>query len=125
MARAGLTDLMGPRWVLEELDGTKMPGSDQEAPFMILSEGEGGRVNGFAGCNRFFGAVEVDLEEGRMSFHQIGSTRMMCPEMEVEVRFLRALERLDRFRLEAGLLKLYQDDRVRMVFRAQADEDAP
>ena len=51
------------------------------------------RVYGNAGCNRMTGSFEIDsLHPGKIQFGQIGTTRMMCPDMETESKVLQALD---------------------------------
>ncbi len=45
-----------------------------------------GKIYGFGGCNRFFGNIQ--LEDGQISFNQVGSTEMACPGLELETKFL-------------------------------------
>ena len=53
--------------------------------------GEGRRVQGFGGCNRFAGGYELDGK--RLKFKQMASTMMACKEgMEQEAAFHKALE---------------------------------
>ncbi|XGA79133.1 META domain-containing protein [Halomonas sp. CH40] len=49
-----------------------------ERPYFEI--GSDGSVNGFDGCNRFFGQVELG-ENQRIEFKQMASTRMACPNM--------------------------------------------
>ena len=45
-----------------------------------------------AGCNRMTGTFEADsLQPGKISFGQVGATRMMCPDMDTENKVLQAL----------------------------------
>jgi len=69
------------------------------------------RVNGFAGCNRFFG--QYVLDGTKLSFSALGSTMMACPEgMDTELAFLRALNETDRMELDNLSLLLYSTDRL-------------
>jgi heat shock protein HslJ len=53
--------------------------------------GEGRRVQGFGGCNRFAGGYELDGK--RLQFKQMAGTMMACKEgMEQEATFQKALE---------------------------------
>lgn len=63
-------------WKLIEVSGEPASlGAGQKELNMILV-GEGSRVKGFAGCNRFSGGYTI--KEDRIQFSQMASTRMAC-----------------------------------------------
>ena len=56
------------------------------------------RIYGNSGCNRMMGSFEADsLKPGTLKFGQIGSTRMMCPDMKTEQMVLGALDKVTSF----------------------------
>lgn len=58
----------------------------------------GKRMYGYSGCNRMMGSLEIDsVNPGSLKLGQIGSTRMMCPDMETERRVLDALDKVVSF----------------------------
>lgn len=72
------------------------------------TEGEAERAAGFAGCNRWFGAV-TRSDAGAVSLSAIGATRMACMEgdtMQREAAFLEQLGRVTAVREDAGALVL-------------------
>lgn len=62
-------------WVLEKIDGVALPAEKGQAPDLEI--GEHLRANGSAGCNRYFGQVEVQGTQLRIK--QMASTMMFCP----------------------------------------------
>ncbi len=62
-------------WVLEKIDGVPLPTEKGQAPDLEI--GEHLRANGSAGCNRYFGQVEVQGTQLRIK--QMASTMMFCP----------------------------------------------
>jgi len=103
-------------WKLIELDGQPaVPGAGGHELHMVLT-GEGSRVRGFSGCNRFTGGYQSN--SGKLTFTQLASTRMACMEgMELEQRFLDALGRTTRFSIQGDTLALYSgDDQPAMRF---------
>ena len=67
---------------------------------------EGMRVQGFGGCNRFFGGYE--LEAQKLRFLKMGMTRMACPDgMDQEQAFLKALESTVGWNIRGERLELY------------------
>lgn len=56
------------------------------------------RLYGCAGCNRIMGAVNADKgKAGRLSFGQVGSTRMACNDMATEQAVLEALGKVEGY----------------------------
>ena len=86
--------LEGPTWQLLEIAGvTESPPSEASVP-ITLSFSEDGRMNGSAGCNRYFG--EYRTTDGTLDLSQVGVTRMACDAslMDREDEYLDALERV-------------------------------
>lgn len=98
-------------WKLIELRGRPVPKLERE-PHLIL-KAEGGRVNGFGGCNGFTGSYELDEAVSRIRFGQVASTMMACPSgMEVEKAFHEVLRIVDNYSLNGDRLTL---NRARMA----------
>lgn len=56
-----------------------------------------GKIHGNTGCNILNGSLELDLETANsISFQDLITTRMACPNPEYETRFIVALEEADR-----------------------------
>jgi heat shock protein HslJ len=70
-------------------------------------------VSGNAGCNRVSGSFTVNGDEFR--FGNLASTKMACPGYD-ESLYLEALNRVNRFRLNADQLSLFQDSTLLMTF---------
>jgi len=94
-------------WVLEEMEGKKVDrekdfnGSD--LPYMELYTNEN-RFSGFSGCNRMTGSLYFEWDVLR--FGQVASTRMACPNMEQEGKFLEALQSVTQYAMENNRLYL-------------------
>jgi len=75
-----------------------------------LSFPEPGQVAGLGSCNRFSGTVTIDQD--RMRFGPLAATKMACPEaiMDQERRYLAALGRATRFRIDEPFLYVYTTD---------------
>lgn len=103
---AGRAALAGSSWVVRAIDGASV---GAPRPPTMAFDGKG-RVSGWSGCNRFFGAYKA--RDGRISFSQLGATQMACagPGAEVEGRFLQALGQVRRYAAEGGGLTLKRDD---------------
>jgi putative lipoprotein len=96
-------------WKLIELGGqAAVVGAGGRELHLVLT-GEGSRVHGFSGCNRFTGSYR--RTDGQLGFTQLASTRMACMEgMEQEQRFLDALGRTSRFTIRGDQLTLDSAD---------------
>ncbi len=84
-------------WKLTELNGQSIapPAEGQREAHFILKTAEN-RVTGNSGCNTLSSTYK--LEEGsHISFTPVISTRMACPQMDVEQRFFIALEKADHY----------------------------
>ncbi|WP_455674228.1 META domain-containing protein [Phocaeicola sp.] len=89
-----LSSLNG-EWNITEVDGQKI--SAGKAPFIGFDVAQK-RIYGNSGCNRMMGTFEADsLKPGVLSFGQIGSTRMMCPDMKTEQSVLGALGKVKSY----------------------------
>ncbi|MEL6885584.1 MAG: DUF1131 family protein [Pseudomonadota bacterium] len=95
--------LTGTSWQGRRIAGDTVP----RAIDINLAFGTDGRISGTSGCNRFAASVTID---GRnLKIGAIGSTRRLCPEIEMlaERRFLDALERVEGWAIRNGDLVLF------------------
>lgn len=74
-----------------------------------------GMVNGFSGCNRYFG--EYALEGNTITFSNIGKTKMYCESaMETENSFLKALQDCTFFELSKdGEIQLFNENNSLLI----------
>lgn len=104
------TPLTGTRWRLVEVNGHQIDaGMDPGRPPYLLLPGEtDSLVQGFGGCNGFFGTYKAGPAD-RLRFSGMGSTMMACEgKMEVEKAFLSALERTDSYAITGDTLSLHR-----------------
>ena len=101
-AAAILTDI---QWQLMEIQGQAVkPTAPGQQPYVAFTAA--GRVEGFGGCNRFFGSYKREGNTLRLS--PLGATHMACPEgMDQEGAFFDVLSRTDRFERRTQSLDLY------------------
>ena len=94
-------------WKLIEIRGQKVTAENfaSKEPHLILKS-EDNRVNGNGGCNSFFGTYELQADVNRISFSQIGSTRMACLKPTVEADFFNVLETVDNYTVKNDTLQL-------------------
>lgn len=95
MAITDINELEG-EWNVIELEGKSLS-SDNPLPFLSFDL-NGKRLSGNAGCNRIIGSLDIDDTNNEMiSFPQVGSTRMACPDMTVEDNLLKLLNSVKYF----------------------------
>ncbi|WP_201068315.1 copper resistance protein NlpE N-terminal domain-containing protein, partial [Thiorhodovibrio winogradskyi] len=97
-------------WRLKVLNGQPVIGL--ERPIYIEFVESEHRIQGFNGCNRFFGDVRLDDPEAdesgsiAVAFSQIGMTRMACRGETHETPFMQALQETRSMRLTGTELRL-------------------
>lgn len=98
---------LGGEWNIIEINGTAVvPAPGQAFPY-IGFETNTGRVYGNSGCNRLMGSFDTGGKPGELDLSQMGSTRMMCPDMTLEKNVLSALSQVKKFtKLGDGQLAL-------------------
>ena len=109
--------MFGIEWKLNKI-GNKLMKYDEESEIItLLMTSEPENVSGFSACNRYFG--KFTLKKGVLTFKDMASTAMMCPEqtMELERRYLMQLEKVNNFVItEEGELHLRKDEKVLLIF---------
>ena len=106
-----LSDLSG-KWIISEAGGQSIPEGMEKQPFIEFNLSEK-RIHGNAGCNLINGGFVADNENSSaISFPQLISTMMACPDMEeVEGRVMKALNEVKSFgKLAGGGIGLYDAD---------------
>jgi copper homeostasis protein (lipoprotein) len=112
--------LLETRWVLTELHGESIPGNHtfNTQPYIRMSV-DNNRISGNGSCNNFFGTYIV-REDSQIIISGIGSTKMMCPDMDIETRFFEALENANSYYIHDDMLVLVQDANITAArFRAE------
>ena len=101
--RLSLADLSGTEWTLIGLDDRPIPAGARPPTLAI----EGGRLSGFAGCNRYTGTID-EKPPGSVTVGPLATTSMGCASAaaEIEGRYLAALAKVTRLALVAGRLQL-------------------
>lgn len=116
----GPSPLLGTVWRAEDIDG----GGVIDAALTSLRFEAPDKVGGSGGCNRFFGSVSLDGD--RVSFGPFGSTRRACPQavMDQEQRFFATLEKVQRWEIREGLLRLFGEDGRQLVRMSRLQKSA-
>ena len=100
------TNVFG-EWDLAKINGQAIVKTDDiTMPFIGFNQQED-RIYGNAGCNSFFGTMITDSTNvDALSFDNMGSTKMMCANMEVEDALLAALAQVKAIEYNAEQLQL-------------------
>lgn len=77
------------------------------------------KILGYDGCNNFHGNFE--LLDNSISFQSIGSTEMMCSNMELPSSYMTALENTKTFKLEDENLFFYDTNEKEILRFAKAE----
>ncbi|MEO5788874.1 MAG: META domain-containing protein [Gelidibacter sp.] len=116
------TSLENTKWVISTLEGQDIANPEsngRDIHFTLNSEDN--RVNGYSGCNTFMGTYKIE-EGNRISFSQLGMTRMACPDSDInEAQILKVFETADNFTIVNGILSL---NKAKMAPLAQFKKDA-
>lgn len=97
-------------WVLEELDGAPFPAR------ATLTFPDRGKVAGKAPCNSYAGVMVTPYPW--FDLGQVATTRVTCPDLGAEARFLEALDRMTLSEVSGDVLILSTPDGGEMVFRS-------
>ena len=110
------TNVFG-EWDLAEMNGKTIELAEGvTTPFIGFDQDEK-RVYGNAGCNSFFGTMITDSTNvDALSFDNMGSTKMMCANMEVEDEFLMTLGLVNNIEYNAQEL-LLKDNANKTILR--------
>lgn len=100
------TNVFG-EWDLAKINGQAIVKTDDiTMPFIGFNQQED-RIYGNTGCNSFFGTMVIDSTNvDAISFDNMGSTKMMCANMEVEDALLAALAQVKAIEYNAEQLQL-------------------
>lgn len=110
-----MAKLNGEKWILQSLSGEAVKLDDNNSEIYIQFNEAEKRVNGRAGCNRFFGNYEMD--GSKLKFLPMGATRMACPDLQWETRFFRMLDTVDAYSIKDSELTFLSKDIVVAVFK--------
>lgn len=104
-------------WRLVQVDNTlKSDYPISQDPYIeFLDE----RIVGTGGCNRISGTYTL-ADSNKIHFGPIISTRMACPEMQLEFLVLQAFERTKSFEIKDQQL-IFKDENGESIMRFEAD----
>ena len=108
---AAPAQLRGREWRLLAFGDRPAPLGGGGKPATLSFDLPDGRAGGFAGCNGFSSSYTIAGDS--LSFGRAVATLMACTEgMELENRYLEALQAVRRYSIEDSMLVLWGADRV-------------
>lgn len=84
----------------------------------IILRLEDHRLQGFGGCNILLGSYELNEASSHVKFSRVASTMMACPRLRDESTFLKALEKVESYSIEEGVLLLQKEGKTVATFEA-------
>lgn len=101
-------------WKLVKIENQEVASFDP--PITLSFDEKQMKVNGFAGCNRFFGTYQS--EGSKITFSGLGSTKMFCQDkMDVEDNYFKALGMVQSFKFAEDRLTMLADNQLILEFR--------
>ena len=98
-------DLNG-EWDIVTVDGNAVDTTKTEFRPTLGFDTAKDNVFGCAGCNSINGKAKVDAAKKTISFSEIGTTLMLCANMEYEQQILKALESVKGYKAGKGCVEL-------------------
>lgn len=77
---------------------------------------EAAKVTGNGGCNNYFGNLSIDSTAGNFKTSEVGLTRKMCENMDVESNFMKMLSEADKYVVNGNTLELYKGNLLLLKF---------
>ncbi len=110
-----LSELNG-KWQITSVLGTEIPQSQEKTPYIVFDT-DSNSINGNAGCNNFRGKLEASQgNKPTITISSVASTRMLCPDMEIENNILSALNNVKTFgRLSDKKVALYTSSGIQVM----------
>lgn len=105
--------LTGTQWQLVRLMGRDLAFDADKFVFTF----SGGEFSGMGACNRFMGKYTTS-DTGALTFEGLASTRMMCPDAELETEFSQILDRATHYEIDGDMLLILSNGEMQAVLKA-------
>ncbi len=106
--------LVGTQWHLVRMMERDLSiGPDQ---FVFTFGGDGG-FSGKGACNRMMGGYTT-TDKGGIKFSGVASTRMMCPDVDLESELGKILDATTHYEIDGDMLMLLSNGEMQAVFQA-------
>ncbi|QIR76956.1 META domain-containing protein [Sulfurospirillum diekertiae] len=105
-------------WKLIGVEGKAVMEDPNGREAYIILKLEDNRLQGFGGCNILLGSYELNESDHTVHFLRVASTMMACSRIADESEFLKALEKVDHYKIDEGVLLLQKADKTVATFEA-------
>lgn len=105
--------LEGTVWHLIQIEGRDV--AVEAGTFDITLQD--GTLSGIGACNRLMGSYTVEPKMG-IRFGSLASTRMMCPNVDMETQLASVLESATHYDIDYDTLILMQDGTIKALFKS-------
>ena len=105
--------LQGTQWQLVRMMGRDLTFDNDKFVFTFTD----GEFAGMGACNRMMGQYVTSLT-GAMTFKGLASTRMMCPDANLETEFAQILERATHYEIDGDMLLILSNGEMQAVLHA-------
>lgn len=105
-------------WKLIGVEGKAVIENPNGREAYIILKLEGNRLQGFGGCNILLGSYALNENDHAVCFSRVASTMMACPRLADESEFLKALEKVNHYSIDAGVLSLQKEGKTVATFEA-------
>ena len=105
--------LTGTQWHLVRMMGRDL-GLDADKFVFTF---DGGEFAGVGACSRLMGKYTTS-STGDMKFEGLASTRMMCPDAELETEFSQILDRATHYEIDGDMLMILSNGEMQAVLQA-------
>ena len=114
-AQKNAKPLKGTEWHLMRLMGRDL---SVDADKFVFTFSEDGEFGGTGACNRIFGAFKSN-DQRAISFENLASTRMMCPDANLEAQFVEVLDRATHYEVDGNVLMILSNGEVQAILMAK------
>ncbi len=111
--------LVGTQWHLVRMMERDL--SIEPEQFLFTFEADG-RFGGIGACNRMMGGYTT-TDKGGIKFSNVASTRMMCPDVDLENELGKIFDSATHYEIDGDMLMLLSNGEMQAVFKAA--EPAP
>ena len=80
---------------------------------------ESNKITGNGGCNSYFGELSLDPTAGNIVVKNVGATKIVCENMEVEDNYFRMLDEATKYVVNGNTLELYKGNLLLLKFIKQ------
>lgn len=110
-SKMNLNDLNG-NWKLSVMNGKKIDKDKEASLYVDIKES---RIGGRAFCNSYFATID-SITDNYIRFSNSGSTRMACPDLNLEYEYLQSLDKVRGYKFANDTFSL-KDEKGKELFQ--------